>query len=88
MFTPVDWDHALYMPPLNLNVLLRSAVAWERIGAIFWPAFSGVNIVEATKQVYAATPEREGKRLRAKLYPVPSGSVTARQSNTLRDVAR
>lgn len=84
MFTPIDWDHALYMPPLNLNILLRSAVAWERIGAIFWPAFSGVNIVEATKQIYAATPKGKPERVRAKLYPVPAGSVTARQSTSQR----
>ena len=78
MFTPIDWDHALYLPPLNLNILLRSAVAWERMGAIFWPAFSGVNIVEATKQVYAATPKGKAERVRGRLYPVPAG-VTARQ---------
>ena len=88
MSTPIDWDHALYMPPLNLNILLRSAVAWERMGAIFWPAFSGVNIVEATKQIYAATPKGEAERVRGKLYPVPAGSVAARQSHgTARDMA-
>lgn len=88
MFTPIDWDHALYMPPLNLNILLRSAVAWERIGAVFWPAFSGVNIVEATKQVYAATPKGKPARVRAKLYPVPAGGATARQSTSRRDNIR
>lgn len=78
MFTPLDWDQALYMPPFNWPVLLRSAVAWERIGAILWPGFCGVNLVEATKQIYAATPEHEGERTRSKLYPVPAGSVAAR----------
>jgi SAM-dependent methyltransferase len=78
MFAPVDWGQALYMPPLNLNVLLRSAVAWERMGAILWPTFSGVNIVEATKQIYAATPEHEAEKVRAKLYPVPIRPAAAR----------
>ena len=29
------------------------ALAWERIGIRLWPAFAGVMIVEAIKQVYA-----------------------------------
>ncbi len=80
LFTPVDWAHALYMPPFNWPILLRSAVAWERLGAILWPAFSGVLIVEATKQIYAATPEGDTERVRARLHPVPSGTVTQRRS--------
>lgn len=86
MFTPVDWDHALYMPPFNLQILLRSAIAWERIGAVLWPGFSGVNIVEATKQVYAASPDGRAERVRGKLQPVPAGSVTARAAGSLRTV--
>jgi SAM-dependent methyltransferase len=79
LFTPLDWTHALYMPPFSLNILLRSAVAWERLGTILWPAFSGVLIVEATKQVYAATVDPEPKRARARLSPVPAGTVTPRR---------
>jgi SAM-dependent methyltransferase len=84
MFTPVDWDQALYMPPFNWKILLRGAIAWERMGAIFWPGFCGVNIVEATKQVYATTPDRKTQKLRGKPYPVPAGSVTARSGTTHR----
>lgn len=84
MFTPTDWDQALYMPPLNLNVLLRSAVAWERMGAVFWPAFAGVIIVEATKQIYAATPEREAQKVRGKLYPIPVRPAAAREGHSAR----
>ncbi len=81
MLTPLDWTHALYMPPFNWPILLRSAVAWERLGALLWPAFSGVLIVEATKQIYAATPEGEAERIRARLSPAPSGTVTNRVSS-------
>jgi hypothetical protein len=84
MFTPLDWDHALYMPPFNWPILLRGAIAWERMGAIFWPGFCGVNIVEATKQIYAASPERKREKVRGKLYPVPAGSVAARSGTTHR----
>ncbi|RMF01725.1 MAG: methyltransferase domain-containing protein [Alphaproteobacteria bacterium] len=80
MFSPIDWAHALYMPPVNWQLLLRSAVAWERLGAILWPAFSGVLIVEATKQVYALTPERETQAARGRFATVPSGAVAQRES--------
>ena len=73
MFMPVDWSHALYMPPFNWGVLLRSAVAWERLGAVLWPAFSGVIIVEATKQIYAGTAEPSPERARARLQTAPTG---------------
>lgn len=79
LLTPLDWRHALYMPPFNWPILLRSAVAWERLGAILWPVFSGVLIVEATKQIYAAAVERERVRVRAK--PAPAGAVTARNAH-------
>ncbi len=81
MFAPLDWEQALYMPPFNWSVLLRSAAAWERVGMIMWPGFCGVNIVEATKQIYGAAPEGELEAARGRLYPVPAGPVTAR-SNT------
>jgi len=60
---PEYWTYALYMPPFSRSFLLRSAVAWERIGTWLWPGFAGVIIVEATKQVYAAgATQRERKR--------------------------
>ncbi len=77
LLTPLDWTQALYMPPIGWPVLLRSAVAWERLGAVLWPAFSGVLIVEASKQVYATTPGLEAAPAR-RLGPVPSGTLTPR----------
>lgn len=56
---PEVWTSALYMPPFNRTFLLRSAVAWEQVGIRLWSGFSGVIIVEATKQVYAATATRK-----------------------------
>lgn len=50
---PEYWTYALYMPPFSRSFLMRSAVAWERIGSWLWPGFAGVILVEATKQVYA-----------------------------------
>jgi SAM-dependent methyltransferase len=53
MFTPLDWSGALYMPPVGRRMLLRSGTAWERVGAVLSPAFSGVIIAEARKELVA-----------------------------------
>src|SRR5258706_409773 len=63
-FTPTAWGEALFMPPVGGGWFLRSAMAWERIGAALSLPFAGVHIVEATKQVYRAIPaHRERTRL-------------------------
>jgi SAM-dependent methyltransferase len=63
MFAPAGWEMALFVPPFEWRPLMRAASAWEKIGGLFWPRFSGVILVEATKQIYAATPiPVEGRR--------------------------
>ncbi|OAB55064.1 hypothetical protein AY600_10305 [Phormidium willei BDU 130791] len=52
------------MPPTRSAALLRSAAAWERAGQRWFPQFSGVNLVEASKQLYAPTPLRAAERRR------------------------
>jgi SAM-dependent methyltransferase len=83
-FTPVDWSEALFVPPIQNSWFLRSAMAWERTGAIVSAPFAGVHIVEATKQVYRAIPakKRGARRLVPALEPVlaPSSGGAARQS--------
>jgi SAM-dependent methyltransferase len=76
-FTPVSWSEALYVPPFQRSWFLRSAVAWERVGATISAPFAGVHIVDATKQVYRAIPARREKRvlvpaLKPALAPQPS----------------
>ena len=61
-FTPVAWSEALYVPPIGRSWFLRSAGAWERVGALLPGPFAGVHIVEATKQVYRALPARPKRR--------------------------
>ena len=48
-FTPINWYNLLFMPPFSWQFLMRSAVAWERVGSRLWPAFSGVLIVVARR---------------------------------------
>lgn len=81
MFVPEEWQHALYMPPFNWGVLLRWPVFWERLGLVLWPTFSGVIMVEATKQVYGAVPAGERSKTRRRIVPVPAG-VTPRNANS------
>jgi hypothetical protein len=70
-FTPTAWGEALFVPPVAGGWFLRSAVAWERVGAALSLPFAGVHIVEATKQVYRAIPaHRERTRLIPALEPV------------------
>jgi SAM-dependent methyltransferase len=49
-------DRALYMPPFNRQVILRSAGLFERVGRQLAPQFSGLTLTEAVKDVYAAVP--------------------------------
>lgn len=70
-FTPVAWSEALAFPPFRFGPILRSGVTWERLGRLMWPAFSGVIIVEANKQLHGAVRAgRRQRRLRSALSPV------------------
>jgi SAM-dependent methyltransferase len=71
-FTAVAWSQALFMPPFEKSMILNSAPAWERLGSWLSPAFSGVIIVEAVKQVYAIPPGKRARRLVPRLRPALS----------------
>src|SRR5688572_25246809 len=80
MFAPKGWGEALYVPPVQRNWFLRSAVAWERAGATISAPFAGVHIVEANKQAFRAIPVRREKRaivpsLEPVLAPSPGGAA-------------
>lgn len=64
MFTPVRSMAALYVPPSRSRMVLSAATAWENIGNRWLHAIGGVIAVEATKQIYAATPSVETARRR------------------------
>lgn len=68
LFTPLDWACALHMPPFDRSFVVRSAAAWERIGAGVSPAFGGVIIVEARKELMAPS---------GKLEPRPAWKLIA-----------
>jgi SAM-dependent methyltransferase len=65
-FTPERTASALFMPPFHSRMMLRSAGAWESIGERWFTAFSGVSMVEASKQIYAKPALVQPRRARAK----------------------
>lgn len=56
MFQPTARANALYLPPLKSGVLLRTAGVWEKLGQRLGRPLGGVVLMEAEKQIYAATP--------------------------------
>ncbi len=49
-------ETALYLPPLNRRLVLRTARLWERAGRRLAPQLAGLTICEAVKDCYAAVP--------------------------------
>jgi SAM-dependent methyltransferase len=76
MFTPTDWASALFVPPFARRILIRSATAFERMGARVSPGLGGVLIVEARKELVAPVGKRAGTRSRigglVPVNPTPS----------------
>ncbi|MGI6244177.1 MAG: methyltransferase domain-containing protein [Pseudochelatococcus sp.] len=69
LFSAETWGEALYIPPVPRRLALRSAVAWERIGAGLSLPFAGVHVMEAVKQLYRPVVARE-LRKSARIAPV------------------
>ncbi|MET0313904.1 MAG: methyltransferase domain-containing protein [Hansschlegelia sp.] len=61
-FAPAGWDEALFMPPVESYLVVRAAMALERVGAWAWAPFAGVHIVEATKQATRPTLARKVRK--------------------------
>jgi SAM-dependent methyltransferase len=63
-------EGALWLPPADLRPLLRMGNLVERTGARMVPQLSGVLLIEAVKDVYAALPA--GRRVRRRVL-APAG---------------
>jgi hypothetical protein len=70
-FTPERNGGALYMPPTRSRMMLRSAVAWEGVGARWFATFGGVVMVEAVKEIYTRPVAVRKPRARRVLLPMP-----------------
>jgi SAM-dependent methyltransferase len=64
LLTPIDWGAALHLPPFDNKLVLKSAMTLERLGARLTPAFAGVLLVEARKELASPLIEpAKGRRL-------------------------
>ena len=79
-FSPVGWSQALFMPPSERSLMLTSATAWERVGLRTSPAFAGVIIVEAVKQVYAVSARKRSRRMLPRLRPALAAPAKAKRA--------
>lgn len=72
---PAAWSRALYVPPLP--ILAASAEAFEQIGSRLTPPISGLILLEAVKQTFAAKPKGATAPAfaRPRLRPQPVGAT-------------
>jgi SAM-dependent methyltransferase len=68
-FSILQWKHALFVPPSQNRAMLKVAATLERLGPVTANRFSGVIIVEATKQVYAFSSGKRARRFVPQLKP-------------------
>ncbi len=70
-FVPEKTARALFIPPMRSRFVLKSAPAWENVGVRFFQRFSGVVMIEASKQIYQVSAARRAvRRSRPVLVPV------------------
>ena len=77
LFVHERTEEALFMPPIQYSPVLKAAGLFERGGRNMLPFVAGVHIVEASKQIYAATPDSGSKvtiRGRGIFMPKPVGN--------------
>jgi len=80
LFAPAVKTTALFFPPMWWPRFMSWTLGVERIGRRFFPTIAGVNIVEATKQIYAAPPAAVSAR-RLKDYVFVPGAAPVRSIN-------
>jgi SAM-dependent methyltransferase len=87
LFVPEQVARALYIPPVRSRFLLSAAPAWEELGEHWLESFSGVVMIEATKQLYQMTRMRHRSPARRPML-VPIGGSAARALNCTADQSR
>ena len=58
-FVPEAWREALYLPPASHRLLIKWARFFERFLRLCGPAFAGVIVVSAKKELFPAVPRRK-----------------------------
>jgi len=65
--SPVSWTRALYAPPLAWAS--RWGEVFEQTGALLWPNFAGVILMEAIKESFAMRPKGRPARAPVRVLP-------------------
>lgn len=76
MFVPEREACALFMPPVRSRFIMAGAGAWEEVGSRWFSAFAGIQIVEASKQIYATSSRVQAKQRRPLASPVAQPAFT------------
>lgn len=58
-FVPEEWRDALFVPPSQHTLVLKSTRFFERAGRLLGPMLSGVVCVRARKEAFPAVPRRK-----------------------------
>lgn len=74
LFTPRRTMRALFAPPSTSRMVIASAPALEEIGVRWFPTFAGVLVIEASKQIYAASADAVPAAKRRKYMQVAPGA--------------
>lgn len=85
LFAPTAQERALFVPPSRKRIVLQSAQAFERAGNRWFQAISGVLIIEASKQLYAATPVRAKAPARRRLVAITGRGASMRNERSPKD---
>ncbi len=65
--SPLSWTRALYAPPMAWAA--RWAEGFEQAGALVWPSFAGVILMEAIKESFAVRPKGRAARTPVRAIP-------------------
>lgn len=78
LFAPKRTGFALFVPPFRSSLLLKTAIAWERVGLRLAQRFAGTVVMLAEKQIYAAPANPVGvMRMRPAYAHLPVQSAIA-----------
>ncbi|MDZ4842161.1 MAG: class I SAM-dependent methyltransferase [Hyphomicrobium aestuarii] len=70
LFTPVGWDSALHLPPIDRGIVVRYGPTFEKVGERVFRQFAGVMMVEATKELIAPIGKAMPALAAQKLNPI------------------
>lgn len=88
LFAPQKTGFALFVPPFRSSLLLKTAIAWERIGLRFAHQFAGAVVMLAEKQIYAApgNPVRASRKMPAYAHLPVQPAIAAERGNSSKSV--